>query len=388
MFGDSFGRLFKVTTAGESYSGAFRKSEDVLKELRGGLVTIVDGVPSGIRLKASDIQTELDKRKPGQSALDTPRKEDDKVFVLCGVMKDDLTTGAPVALYIPNSELPDEHIEKHLGFKGMVRPGQANYSYYQKYGDKMDWLGAGRSSGRETASRVAAGAVAKLILDKMNIDVIAFVTEVHGIEAEKISYHVAKQNYRKNELNCPDLVKAQEMIDKIKEVKRLGDTCGGVVEIIAKGVPAGLGEPVFDKLDALLAHGLMSIGSVKGVEIGDGFMMATTTGSVANDIPYIDETNGKVGFKTNRAGGILGGISNGQELRIRVAVKPTPTISILQDTINVNTMENIQSKFDTRNDPCICPRIYPVCEAMVRLVILDSLYMAFGYNAIREMVGI
>lgn len=387
MFGNSFGRLFKVTSAGESYSGAFRKSEDVSQKLQGGLVTIVDGVPAGLKLTALMLQEELDKRRPGQSELDTPRSEADKVYILTGVMEDDYTTGAPVALYIPNNELPKEHIDKHLNFKGLVRPGQASYSYFSKYGNDMDWLGAGRASGRETASRVAGGAVAKAILEKMDIDVVSYISEIHGIKASTISFESAKENYRKNELNCPDLLKANEMIDAIKELKKEGDTCGGVVEIIARGVPAGIGEPVFDKLDAALAHALMSIGAVKGIEFGQGFGFATQSGKEANDLPFIDETTGKVGFKTNRAGGILGGISIGEDIRIRVAVKATPTISIEQDTINLKTMKNEKIRFDTRNDPCICPRIYPVCEAMVRMVILDFLYMAYGFREVQKMVG-
>jgi chorismate synthase len=381
MVGNTFGRIFRITTSGESYSGGFRKQPGIPKELYGGLLVIVDGVPPGIKITSELVQTELDKRRPGQSKLDTPRKEKDRVYIFSGVMEDDLTTGAPVGMVIPNSDIDDVQIEKHRSYKDYIRPGQAGYTYYKKYGQFADWLGAGRASGRETAARVAGGAVAKAVLDNMGIDVIAFIAESHGIKAGNITYETAKANYRKNELNCPDLEKAEEMIEDLLMVKAQGDTCGGVVEVIARGVPAGLGEPVFDKLSATIAHGLMSIGAVKGLEFGAGFEHARLKGSESNDEPYFDEASGQIKFHTNRAGGMLGGISNGEDIRLRVAVKPTPTISIPQKTVNVNKLENTVCQFKTRNDPSICPRIYPVCEAMVRIAILDALYMARGYRA-------
>lgn len=385
MMGNSFGRMFRVTTSGESYSGGFRKHPDMPKELYGGLITIVDGVPPGIKITGGLIQQELDKRRPGQSELDTPRKESDRVYVFSGVMEDDMSTGAPVGLIIPNFDIEDVQIEKHRSYKDIIRPGQAAYTYYKKYGQFTDWAGAGRASGRETAARVAGGAVAKAVLDGMGIDVIAFITESHGIKAGPVSYETAKANYRKNEINCPDLEAAKVMIDDLLKVKAEGDTCGGVVEVIARGVPAGLGEPVFDKLSATIAHGLMSIGAVKGIEFGDGFEHARMKGSESNDKPYFDEKSGRIRFETNRAGGLLGGISNGEDIRIRVAVKPTPTISKPQSTVNVNKMENVTAAFKTRNDPSICPRIYPVCEAMVRIAVLDAVYMAGGYRRISDI---
>lgn len=385
MFGNTFGRVFRITTSGESYSGGFRKNPQVPKELYGGLLTIVDGVPAGIKITPELIQQELDKRRPGQSKLDTPRKEADKVFIFSGVMENDMSTGAPVGLVIPNIDIEDVQIEKHRSYKDVIRPGQAAYTYFKKYGEYADWLGAGRASGRETAARVAGGAVAKAVLDTLNIDVIAFITESHGIKTGPVSYEAAKANYRKNELNCPDLEKAEEMIQDLLKVKEEGDTCGGVVEIIAKGVPAGLGEPIFDKLSATIAHGLMSIGAVKGIEFGSGFELSGMKGSESNDTPYLDESTERIQFETNRAGGLLGGISNGEEIRIRVAVKPTPTISIEQPTVNVNKLENTKVSFKTRNDPSICPRIYPVCEAMVRIAILDAIYLAKGYGALTHI---
>lgn len=382
MIGNTFGRLFRITTSGESYGGGFRKNLDIPEELYGGLITIVDGVPPGIVLTPEIIQEELDKRKPGQSALSTPRKEKDRVYIFSGVMEDYLTTGAPVGIIIPNSDIEDVHIEQHRANKDFIRPGQAAYTYYKKYGQFADWAGAGRASGRETAARVAGGAVAKVILDKMGIDVIAFVTESHGIKVGPVSYETAKSNYRKNELNCPDLKKAEEMIEDLLKVKAIGDSCGGVVEVIAKGVPAGIGEPVFDKLSATIAHGIMSIGGVKGIEFGAGFDHANMQGSESNDTPFYDEKSKKIKFKTNNAGGLLGGISNGEEIRIRVAVKPTPTIMIDQDTVDINKMKNITHKFTSRSDPSLCSRIYPVCEAMVRIAILDAIYMAKAYSII------
>jgi chorismate synthase len=381
MFGNSFGRLFRVTTCGESYAGVFRKLPGIPEQLYGGLIAIVDGVPAGIKLTAKMIQDELDKRRPGQSRLDTPRKEEDRVYIFSGVMEGDYTTGAPVGLLIPNSNIDDANVEKHRSFSKFIRPGQANYTYFRKYGMYADWAGAGRASGRETAARVAAGAVAKAILDKRGVDVIAYTVESHGIKAGPFTYEQVKANYRKNEINCPDPVKGGKMIEDLLEVKKSGNSCGGVIEIIVKGLPAGVGEPVFDKLDAVIAHGLMSIGAVKGIEFGDGFRLAGLKGSESNDTPYYDSDTNQVRFRTNRMGGILGGISNGEEVRIRVAVKPTPTISIEQETGDMETLENTTVKFTTRNDPSIIPRIYAVCEAMVRIAVLDCMYMTESLKA-------
>lgn len=386
MVGNTFGRIFKITTSGESYSGGFRKIPGMPEELYGGLLTIVDGVPPGIKITSEIVQQELEKRRPGKSKLDTPRKEIDRVYIFSGVMENDLTTGAPVGLVIPNTDIEDVQIDKHRSYKDFIRPGQAAYTYYKKYGQFADWLGAGRASGRETAARVAGGAIAQAVLDTMGIDVIGFITESHGIKAGEIDYELAKANYRKNEINCPDLEKGEEMIHDLLKVKEEGDTCGGVVEVIAKGVPAGIGEPVFDKLTATIAHAIMSIGAVKGIEFGEGFRHASLKGSQSNDEPYLDEDSGRIRFKTNRAGGVLGGISNGEEIRIRIAVKPTPTISIPQNTVNIDKLENTVCQFKTRNDPSILPRIYPVCEAMMRIALLDAIYIAKGYRAVASNI--
>lgn len=385
MMGNTFGRMFRVTTAGESYSGGFRKNLNIPKELFGGLITIVDGVPAGIKITAEDIQIELDKRKPGQTPLDSPRLEKDKVYIFSGVMENDLSTGAPIGIVIPNNDIEDIHIGQYREYKDVIRPGHAEYTFFKKYGQYSDWVGAGRASGRETASRVAGGAVAKLVLDKMGIDVIGFISASHGIKAKPITYEMAKENYRKNELNCPDLETAPRMIEDILKVKAAGETCGGIVEIIAKGVPAGLGEPVFDKLEATIAHALMSIGAIKGIEFGAGFEFANMLGSESNDESYVDEKTGRVRFSTNNAGGFLGGISNGEEIRIKLAVKPTPTVSVAQKAVNVEKMEVETLSPITRRDASLLPRIYPVCEAMVRIAILDAIIMAKGYRAITDI---
>ncbi len=385
MFGNTFGRLFRVTGCGESYSGGFRKKLPIPKDLYGGLLAIVDGVPPGIKLTADMVQTELDKRKPGQSKLDSPRKETDKAYIFSGVMEGDLTTGAPVGIVIPNVDIEDVHMQQYREYKDEIRPGHAEYTFFKKYGEYADWVGAGRASGRETASRVAGGAVAKAILDRMGIDVIAFITESHGIKARDLTYEEAKNNYRKNHLNCPDLEKAEEMIADVLKVKDMGETCGGVIEVIAHNVPAGLGEPVFDKLSAMLAHAIMSIGAVKGMEFGAGFRHAEMLGSESNDKPYVDPKSGRVRFKTNHCGGFLGGISNGEDIRIRVAVKSTPTVSVAQPSVNMEKMENTVLSPITRRDATLLPRVYPVCEAMTRMVLVDAIYMARGYRSVADI---
>ncbi|OQA86447.1 MAG: Chorismate synthase [Lentisphaerae bacterium ADurb.Bin242] len=380
MFGNTFGRLFRITCCGESYSGGFRKDKGLPEQLYGGLMTIVDGVPPGIKITAELIQAELDKRKPGQTPLDSPRKEKDRVYIFSGVMENDLTTGAPVGMIIPNNDIQDIHIDQYRSYKDEIRPGHAEYGFFKKYGEYGDWVGAGRASGRETASRVAGGAVAKAILDSMGIDVIAYSIASHGIRAgREFTYEEAKKNYRKNEINCPDLALAEKMKADVLKIKEDGETVGGIIECIAHGVPAGLGEPVFDKINAMLAHGICSIGAIKGIEFGAGFKVADMVGSQSNDPAYVDPGTGHVRFKTNHAGGILGGITTWEEIRFRCAVKPTPTVSVPQETVNVKEMKNVVLSPITRRDPSLLPRIYPVIEAMTRCVLLDAIYMAEAY---------
>ena len=385
MNGNTFGKLFRVTTCGESYSGCFRKTPDIPKELYGGLLTIVDGVPAGIRITAEDIQNELDKRKPGQSKLDSPRKEKDRVYIFSGVMENQMSTGAPIGIVIPNNDIEDIHVGQYHDYKDMARPGHAEYTFMKKYGQFNYWVGAGRASGRETVSRVAGGAVAKLILDKYGIDVIAYTVEPHGIKAKPIDYKTAKENYRKNNINCPDLEVAPKMEEDILAVRKTGETCGGVVELLIEGLPAGLGEPVFDKLEATLAHALMSIGAVKGIEVGAGFRVAEMVGSECNDEMYWDPETGRVKFYTNNAGGFLGGISNGDEVRIRLAVKPTPTVDVVQRTVDAEKHTDEKLAPITRRDASLLPRIYPVAEAMARIAIVDALMQFKGYRAMEDL---
>ena len=231
MFGNTFGRLFRITCSGESYSGGFRKTPNIPQELYGGLITIVDGVPAGIKITSELVQAELDKRKPGQTPLDSPRKEKDRVYIFSGVMENDLTTGAPVGMIIPNNDIQDEHIDQYRGYKDEIRPGHAEYGFFKKYGEHADWVGAGRASGRETASRVAGGAVAKAILEKMGIDVVAYTIASHGLKVDHdLSYEEVKANYRKNEINCPDLALARSSGRPrragVRQDERASRTCG------------------------------------------------------------------------------------------------------------------------------------------------------------------
>lgn len=358
MLGNTFGRIFRITACGESYGK--------------GLAVIVDGVPAGLSLTEEYIQHELDKRKPGQSPLDSPRKETDIVQIFAGMLEGK-TTGAPVGMIIYNVDTQKIHVDQYREVKDIIRPGHAEYTFFVKYGEYADWCGAGRASGRETVTRVAGGAVAKYILEQENIEVLAYTKESHGIVARDMTFEEVKANYRKNEINCPDPEAAKAMIEDVLDIRQKGDTAGGITEVVIRGVPAGLGEPVFDKLSADLAKGIMSIGACRGVEIGGGFKAANMTGYEWNDEPYVED--GKVKFRTNNQGGILGGISTGQDIVLRVAVKPTPTISIDQNSVNMETMENSELSAITRRDASLLPRIYPVIEAMTRCVILDHLYM-------------
>ncbi len=367
MLGNTFGRIFRITTCGESYGKA--------------LAVIVDGVPAGLSLTESYIQRELDKRKPGQSPLDSPRKETDIVQIFAGMLEGK-TTGAPVGMLVPNVDTQDIHVQQYREVKDIIRPGHAEYTFFVKYGDYADWCGAGRASGRETVGRVAGGAVAKYILEQENIEVYAYTKESHGIVARDMTFEEVKANYRKNEINCPDLQAAEKMIADVLEVKKSGDTAGGVVEVIVHGVPAGLGEPVFDKISADLSKAIMSIGATKGIEFGAGFKCARMTGHEWNDEPYVKD--GAVRFKTNNAGGVLGGISNGEDIVMRVAVKATPTISIDQDSVDMSTMKNATLSAITRRDATLLPRIYPVIEAMTRCVVLDHLYMWRAWCAMQK----
>jgi chorismate synthase len=369
MQGNTFGRVFRVTAAGESYGPA--------------LQIIVDGVPPGAPITEAEVQVELDRRRPGQSAIASPRQEKDRVQIVSGVFGG-YTTGAPVGMIIYNVDTKPFHVKQYARVMECVRPGHADYTFHIKYGRFRDWRGAGRSSGRETACRVAGGAIAKKILGREGIEIRAYTKEMAGIAARPdLTWEDIVANTESNPARCPDLKASEIMIAKTLEIARKGDTVGGIVEVIAKGVPAGLGEQVFDKLTALLAHAMMSIGAVRAIEFGDGFEEARRTGSQNNDIPCYDE-EGNVRFETNRCGGMLGGISNGEDIVFRIAVKPTSTISIDQMTINVIKKRNEKLAAETRRDPTIVPRVVPVAEAMTAMVLADLLMMWKGYSSLRH----
>ncbi|MFB3893448.1 MAG: chorismate synthase [Phycisphaerae bacterium] len=385
MLGNTFGRVFQITASGESYG--WRATAE--KEGWGGaLLAIVNGVPPGIRLDVKRIQNELDKRRPGQSKLDSPRKETDRVEVVSGLCEG-VTTGAPVGLLVRNVDTQDIHIEQYRAVKDVVRPGHAELNFFYKYGEFADWCGAGRASGRETVMRVAAGAVAKQILAREGVEVLAHVIESHGIKGRCIAegtmtFEEMKAHYRTNDLNCCDKEMAPKMIADLLKVREAGDTAGGAIELVARGVPAGLGEPVFDKLKATIAHGLCSVGAITGIQFGSGFDAAKMLGSQWNDQPFLDEA-GRVRFRTNHCGGFLGGMSNGEDLVIRMGVKATPTISKEQDTVDMMTIQAKKLAAVTRRDISICPRIYPVAEAMVACAIVDALFMSRGWYGLAKI---
>ena len=379
MLGNTFGRVFQVTTCGESYG--WQMTAEDKGRWGGALFCIVNGVPPGIELDVRRIQDELFKRRPGQSKLDSPRKETDLVEVVSGLMEG-RTTGAPVGLLIRNVDTQEVHVQQYRAVKDVVRPAHAELNFFYKYGELGDWCGAGRASGRETVGRVAGGAVAKQILARQGVEVLAHVIESHGIKGRSItdgtmSFEEMKGNYRQNDLNCCDLPAAQTMIADLLKVREAGDTAGGTIEIVARGVPAGLGEPVFDKLKATIAHGICSIGAVAGIEFGAGAKAARSMGSQWNDQPFLED--GRVRFHTNNCGGFLGGMSNGEDLVLRVYVKPTPTISKPQSTVDMMTVQEKTLAAVTRRDITICPRIYPVAEAMVAIAVLDAMFLAQGW---------
>ena len=344
MAGNTFGKIFQITTWGESHGS--------------GIGVVVDGCPPGIALDPEDIQRELDRRRPGQGGpAATPRKEPDRVEILSGVFEG-LTTGTPISLAIFNR---DAHSKSYDHLRDIYRPGHGDITYQEKYKIR-DHRGGGRASARETAARVAAGAVASRLLAQSGIRVNACTVMLGGIASKR---HLPAE-IEQNPLFCPDNQAAAEMIARIDEVRRRGDTLGGIVEVRINGCPAGLGEPVFDKLDGELAKAMMSIGAVKGVEIGAGFAAAALTGSQNND--PITPT----GFESNNSGGILAGISNGDEIVVRVAVKPIPSIAREQRTVN-RQGQAVEVKIGGRHDISAIPRIIPVCEAMAKLVLADHL---------------
>ena len=348
MSGSSFGKLFKITTWGESHGR--------------GLGVVIEGCPAGLPIKESEIQLELNRRRTGQSKVTTTRKEGDQIQIMSGVFKGK-TTGTPISLLVENE---DADSSKYELIKDLYRPGHADYTYDMKYGFR-DYRGGGRSSARETVGRVAAGAIAKKLLARERIKIIGFTRQVGKHIAKNIDYREIENNI----VRCPDNKIAEKMINSIMRARKKGDSLGGVVEVIAEGVPAGLGEPVFDRLDADLAKAVMSMPAVKGVEIGVGFQSAIMTGSECNDVFAMK--NKKVITTTNNAGGILGGISNGMDIVIRLVVKPTSSINKAQDTVTQQG-KKAEIRVEGRHDPCVATRAVPIAEAMVAITLIDHLY--------------
>ena len=356
--GSSFGQLFRISTFGESHGG--------------GVGVIVDGCPPRLPLDPEAIQAELDRRKPGQSRITTPRKEDDRVEILSGLL-DGLTLGTPIAMVVRNTDQrPQDYREMEVAF----RPSHADATYQAKYGIQAR-SGGGRASARETIGRVAAGGIAKQLLAQLaGTEVIAWVRRIHTIEASIDPATVSLEAVEGNIVRCPDGASAERMIERIEAIGRDGDSCGGVIECMVRRPPVGLGMPVFDKLEADLAKAVMSLPATKGFEIGSGFAGTLLLGSEHNDA-FLPSEEGRLRTATNNSGGIQGGISNGEPILIRVAFKPTATIRKQQQTINAaGEATTLEAK--GRHDPCVLPRAVPMVEAMVALVLADHLLRQQG----------
>jgi chorismate synthase len=356
--GSSFGRLFRISTFGESHGG--------------GVGVIVDGCPPRLPIDPEAIQAELDRRKPGQSRITTPRKEDDCIEILSGLL-DGLTLGTPIAMLVRNKDQrPQDYQEMEVAF----RPSHADATYQAKYGIQAR-SGGGRASARETIGRVAAGAIAKQLLAHVaGTEVIAWVRRIHTIEASIDPASVSLEAVEANIVRCPDGASAERMIERIEAIGRDGDSCGGVIECLVRRPPVGLGMPVFDKLEADLAKAVMSLPATKGFEIGSGFAGTLLLGSEHNDA-FLPTGDGRLRTATNNSGGIQGGISNGESILIRVAFKPTATIRKQQQTINA-AGEATTLAAKGRHDPCVLPRAVPMVEAMVALVLADQLLRQQG----------
>lgn len=351
MPGNSFGNAFRVTTWGESHGDT--------------VGVVIDGCPPGLALSPHDVQVELDRRRPGQSRLTTQRRETDQIRIMSGVFQG-RTLGTPIAMMIENRDSRPQDYEE---MKEIYRPSHADMTYDFKYGFR-NWMGGGRSSARETAGRVAAAAVARKWLDQeFGIDIVAWVRQVYTISMTKVDYNsISRSQVEQNPVRCPDPALAARMAHLIEEIRQNSDSVGGVVEVVARGCPAGWGEPVFDKLDARLASHYMSLPAAKGVEFGSGFAGTRTTGSQHND-PFIT-TEGQIRTGTNWSGGIQGGISNGMPIIARVAFKPTSTINKSQQTVDSSGKE-VTLAARGRHDPCVLPRAVPVVEAATALVLID-----------------
>ncbi len=346
-----FGQIFRISTFGESHGG--------------GVGVIVDGCPPRLPLDVTEVQRDLDRRRPGQSSLTTPRQEEDHAEILSGVFEGQ-TLGTPIAILVRNK---DARPSANENMTDVSRPSHADFTTEAKYGIR-NWQGGGRSSARETIGRVAAGAIARKLLHTVaGIEVLARVQRVHEIEAKLDPGQVTLERVESNPVRCPDSTAAEQMAAQIDAARRRGDSLGGVVECVARGVPAGLGEPVFDKLEADLAHGLLSLPASKGFEIGSGFAGTYLTGLAHND-PFVPGPDGRPRTATNRSGGVQGGISNGEDIVVRVAFKPTATISSAQQTVD-REGRAVTLEAQGRHDPCVLPRAVPMVEAMVLLVLAD-----------------
>ena len=351
--GNSFGHLFRITTFGESHGG--------------GVGVIIDGCPPRLEISEAEIQVDLDRRRPGQSKITTPRKESDTCEILSGVFEGK-TLGTPIAILVRNQDARSQDYDE-MAVK--YRPSHADATYDAKYGIR-NWKGGGRSSARETIGRVAAGAIAKKILHQVaGVEIIGYVKRIQNLEGIIDPNTVTLEQVESNIVRCPDADCAEKMIDLIDKIRRNKDSIGGLVECVARNVPMGLGEPVFDKLEAELAKAVMSLPASKGFEIGSGFEGTLLTGSEHNDEFYLDET-GKLRTRTNRSGGVQGGISNGENIIIRAAFKPTATIGKEQNTVS-NAGEETTLAAKGRHDPCVLPRAVPMVEAMVAIVLCDHL---------------
>ncbi|WP_269622300.1 chorismate synthase [Prochlorococcus marinus] len=356
--GSSFGKLFKVTTFGESHGG--------------GVGVILEGCPPRMELDLQKIQEELDRRRPGQSKITTPRNELDKVEILSGVVNNK-TLGSPIAMLVRNK---DQRPKDYGEMKEIFRPSHADGTYQLKYGINTD-SGGGRASARETIGRVAAGAIAKQVLYKVsNVEILAWVKRIHNIEADINHERVTMKDIESNLVRCPNQSTAQLMIDRIEEISREGDSCGGVIECVVRNIPGGLGMPVFDKLEADLAKALMSLPATKGFEVGSGFSGTFLKGSEHND-PFLPSQGNRLKTVTNNSGGIQGGISNGEPIVLRVGFKPTATIRKSQQTIDSDGNPR-QLEAKGRHDPCVLPRAVPMVEAMVAIVLADHLLRQQG----------
>ena len=346
---NTFGTIFRLTSFGESHGV--------------GVGGVIDGCPPGLEIDMDFIQSELDRRRPGQSRITTPRKESDTVEFLSGVFENK-TTGAPIGFLVRNE---NQQSSDYDNIREAFRPSHADFTYQEKYGIR-DYRGGGRSSARETIARVVAGAVAKLYLRRLNIDITAYTSQVGDIALENDYRIYDLSRTEENFVRCPDPDMAEQMIKLIQEVRYQGDTIGGTVTCVVKGTPVGLGEPVFGKLHAMLGSAMLSINAVKGFEYGSGFNVSAR-GSEVNDSFYND--NGKVGTRTNHSGGIQAGISNGQDIYFRVAFKPVSTILREQQTVDMQGNDTI-IKARGRHDPCVLPRAVPIVEAMAAITLLDA----------------